>query len=195
MYEVIATIGLAIWLGLPAWIANSTPVIFGGGKPIDGGKVLRDGRRILGDGKTIRGFLAGVFFGTLTGLIQAIAAPHVRSMMVDYVDVTSEMDIILNMSSTFSGILVSVTVAALISIGTLFGDMSGSFIKRRFSVESGGASPFLDQLGFIIMALLFAAPLLQPSPIYPMILIIMTLGVHWLSNALGYLLGFKKNPW
>jgi CDP-2,3-bis-(O-geranylgeranyl)-sn-glycerol synthase len=195
MYEVIATIGLAVWLGLPAWIANSTPVIFGGGKPIDGGKLFRDGRRILGDGKTIRGFLAGVIFGSLTGFIQALAAPSVRSMMVDYVDVTSDMDIILNMSSTFSGITVSVTVAALFSIGTLFGDMSGSFIKRRVSVKSGGPSPFLDQLGFIIMALIFAAPLLQPSPIYPMVLILITLGVHWISNALGYLLGFKKNPW
>ena len=195
MYEVIATIGLAIWLGLPAWIANSTPVIFGGGKPIDGGMLFRDGRRVFGDGKTIRGFLAGMIFGTLTGFTQAIAAPSVRSMMVEYVDVTPEMDAILNFSSTFSGILVSLTVAALFSIGTLFGDISGSFIKRRFSVRSGGPSPFLDQLGFIIMALIFAAPLLQPSPIYPMLLIIITLGVHWLSNALGYLLGFKKNPW
>lgn len=195
MYEVVATIGLVIWLGLPAWIANSTPVIFGGGKPIDGGKRFRDGRRILGDGKTIRGFIAGVFFGTLTGLIQAIAAPSVRSMMLDYVDVTQEMDVILNMSSTFNGIAVSATVAVLFSIGTLFGDMIGSFIKRRVSVKSGGPSPFLDQLGFIIMALIFASPLLHPSPIYPMLLILLTLGVHWLSNALGYLLGFKKNPW
>ncbi len=195
MYEVLATIGLAVWLGLPSWIANSTPVIFGGRSPIDGGRMFRDGRRILGDGKTIRGFAAGMIFGGLTGLVQVLAAPSVRIMMTDYVDVTTEMDAILNLSSTFTGLTAGILVAILFSLGTLIGDLTGSFIKRRVSVKSGGPSPFLDQLGFIIMALIFASPLLQPSPVYPMILLILTLGVHWLSNALGYLLGFKKNPW
>jgi CDP-2,3-bis-(O-geranylgeranyl)-sn-glycerol synthase len=195
MYGVIATIGLAIWLGLPSWIANSSPVIFGGGPPIDGGRLFRDGRRILGDGKTIRGFIAGLICGTITGLLQALAAPSVREMMTQYIEVTPEMDVILNLNSTFTGIAVAVIVAILFSVGTLIGDLSGSFIKRRVDVKSGGPSPFLDQLGFIIMALIFAAPLLQPSPVYPIILIIITLGVHWISNALGYLLGFKKNPW
>jgi len=195
MYEVLATIGLAVWLGLPSWIANSTPVIFGGRSPIDGGRMFRDGRRILGDGKTIRGFAAGMIFGGLTGLVQVLAAPSVRVMMTDYVDVTTEMDAILNLSSTFTGLTAGILVAILFSLGTLIGDLTGSFIKRRVSVKSGGPSPFLDQLGFIIMALIFASPLLQPSPVYPMILLILTLGVHWLSNALGYLLGFKKNPW
>ena len=66
MYEALALLELSIWLGLPAWIANATPVIFGGGRPIDGGRFMRDGHRILGDGKTIRGFIVGVFFGILT---------------------------------------------------------------------------------------------------------------------------------
>ena len=195
MYEEIATIGLALWLGLPAWIANSTPVIFGGGRPIDGGRLFRDGRRILGDGKTIRGFIAGVFFGTLMGTVQAIAAPSVKIMMSHYIDVTPDMDTILHFGSMNSGLSVGIIVAFLLSVGTLIGDMSGSFIKRRVSIKSGGPSPFLDQLGFIIMALIFAYPLIQPIPIYPILLIIITLGVHWLSNAVGYLIGIKKNPW
>jgi hypothetical protein len=45
------------------------------------------------------------------------------------------------------------------------------------------------------MALIFAYPLIQPGPIYVAILILVTLGFHWISNALGYLLGLKKNPW
>jgi CDP-2,3-bis-(O-geranylgeranyl)-sn-glycerol synthase len=54
---------------LPAYIANATPVIFKGKKPIDFGKNFIDGKRIFGDGKTFEGFISGLFFGTLTGII------------------------------------------------------------------------------------------------------------------------------
>ncbi|TFG07058.1 CDP-2,3-bis-(O-geranylgeranyl)-sn-glycerol synthase [Candidatus Thorarchaeota archaeon] len=177
---------LAVWLGLPAWIANATPVIFGGGRPIDGGRCFRDGRRLLGDGKTIRGFFVGVFFGILTGVGQSIAAPHLHPLLAQFVEVTPEMQYVLFM--TFPSVV-------LLSVGALFGDIFGSFLKRRVNLESGAPSPLLDQLGFIIMGLLFAYPVLQPEPAFVVILIFITLAIHWISNALGYLLGFKKNPW
>ena len=78
MYDALALLELAVWLGLPAWIANSTPVIFGGGRTIDGGRVFRDGSRILGDGKTVRGLIIGIMLGTLTGLVQGIVAPYLH---------------------------------------------------------------------------------------------------------------------
>jgi CDP-2,3-bis-(O-geranylgeranyl)-sn-glycerol synthase len=186
MYEELALLELAIWFGLPAWIANATPVLGGGGKTIDGGRFYSDGRRILGDGKTIRGFIVGVFFGTMTGLGQMVAAPYIQSLLTQFVTVTPEMELILYMQ---------LPVAILLSIGALTGDIVGSFIKRRVNVKSGNPSPFMDQLGFILMALIFAYPLIQPGPIYVAILILVTLGFHWISNALGYLLGLKKNPW
>ena len=186
MYEELAIFELSIWLGLSAWIANATPVLGGGGKPIDGGRNFRDGRRILGDGKTIRGFIVGVFFGTLTGIGQFLAAPYLRPILAQFVTITPEMDYTLS---------ISIPVAFLMSIGALTGDVVGSFIKRRVNVRSGDPSPFLDQIGFIITALIFAFPLMIPSPIFVMLLILTTLGIHWLSNALGYLLGLKKNPW
>ena len=52
---------------LPAYIANSTPVIFGGGTPMDFGRKAWDRKRCLGDGKTWRGFIAGIAMGTLAG--------------------------------------------------------------------------------------------------------------------------------
>lgn len=186
MYEEICLIGLALWLGLPAWIANSTPVIFGGGRPIDGGKMFRDGSRLLGDGKTIRGFVAGIFWGTLTGAILVYAAPYVKSEMVNYLTVTSDMDVILNMP---------LLVGFMLSVGALTGDLVGSFLKRRVGLRSGAPSPVLDQLGFVLMALIFAAMFLDPNPFYPAVLIIVTFGIHLLSNTLGYLIGVKKNPW
>ncbi|MHA1965172.1 MAG: CDP-2,3-bis-(O-geranylgeranyl)-sn-glycerol synthase [Candidatus Thorarchaeota archaeon] len=186
MYEELAIFELSIWLGLSAWIANATPVLGGGGRPIDGGRNFRDGRRILGNGKTVRGFIVGVFFGTLTGVFQVLSAPHLRPILTQFVTITLEMDYVLS---------ISIPVAFLLSLGALTGDVVGSFIKRRVNVKSGDPSPFLDQIGFIITALIFVSPLMIPSPIFVIILVLTTLGIHWLSNALGYLLGLKKNPW
>lgn len=186
MLVELAVLELAVWFGLPAWIANATPVLGGGGKAIDGGRFYKDGHRILGDGKTIRGFIVGIIFGILTGLGQMFAAPYLHPLLAQFVTVTPEMELVLYMQ---------LPVAILMSFGALTGDLIGSFIKRRVNVKSGAPSPFMDQLGFILMALIFAYPLIQPGAIYVVILILVTLGIHWISNALGYLLGLKKNPW
>ncbi|MHA2378594.1 MAG: CDP-2,3-bis-(O-geranylgeranyl)-sn-glycerol synthase [Candidatus Thorarchaeota archaeon] len=186
MYEALALLELSLWLGLPAWIANAMPVIFGGGRPMDGGRVFSDGYRILGDGKTVRGFLVGVFLGTLTGVAQYLSAPYILPVMQQFVTVSPEMEYVLFMT---------IPAGILLSTGALIGDLFGSFLKRRVNVQSGAPSPILDQLGFIIMALMFAYPLLQPDSAYVAILIVMTLGIHWLSNTLGYLVGLKENPW
>jgi len=186
MYETIALIELAIWLGLPAWIANSMPVLFGGGRPIDGGRLYKDGHRIFGDGKTIRGFISGVFLGTLTGVGQYLAAPYLEPLMEMFVVITPAMQYVLYMT---------IPAAFLLSFGALTGDLIGSFIKRRVDIKSGNPSPVLDQLGFILMGLILAAPFLQPEAAYVIVLVIATLGIHWISNAVGYLLGLKKHPW
>jgi len=186
MYEILALIELAVWLGLPAWIANSMPVLFGGGAPIDRGHVFRDGHRIFGNGKTIRGFIVGVLLGFMTGVGQHLAAPHLQPIMEMYVPVTSDMLSILYMP---------IPAAFCLSVGALIGDLIGSFFKRRIDIKSGNPAPVLDQLGFIIMALILATPFLQPAPIYVIIIVTLTLGIHWISNALGYLLGLKSHPW
>ena len=186
MYEELATIVLAIWFGLPAWIANATPVLGGGGRAIDGGRLYRDGHRILGDGKTIRGFITGTICGTLTGVGQVLAIPLLYQELQEYVIVTPAMEQVF---------LMTIPAAFLMSVGALIGDLIGSFIKRRVDVESGGPAPMMDQLGFIILALIFVSPLVQPEPVFVSILIITTLGIHWISNVIGYILGLKKHPW
>ncbi|RLG49721.1 MAG: CDP-2,3-bis-(O-geranylgeranyl)-sn-glycerol synthase [Thermoproteota archaeon] len=60
----------ALWYILPAYFANATPVILGGGKPLDLGLKWIDGERIFGDHKTFRGILAGLLVGTVVGTIQ-----------------------------------------------------------------------------------------------------------------------------
>ena len=59
-----------IYAFLPAYFANATPTILGGGKPIDFKRNFIDGRRIFGDNKTVRGFISGVFAGTVVGILQ-----------------------------------------------------------------------------------------------------------------------------
>ncbi|MBS7638307.1 CDP-2,3-bis-(O-geranylgeranyl)-sn-glycerol synthase [Candidatus Bathyarchaeota archaeon] len=59
-----------IYLYLPAYAANAAPVLFGGGAPLDGGRIWRDGRALLGSHKTIRGFISGLLVGSAVGVIQ-----------------------------------------------------------------------------------------------------------------------------
>ena len=66
---------VAFWLMLPAYVPNNFAAIFGGGTPLDMGRVFQDGERTLGDGKTFRGTIAGTVCGVLMGLVQNQIAP------------------------------------------------------------------------------------------------------------------------
>jgi CDP-2,3-bis-(O-geranylgeranyl)-sn-glycerol synthase len=107
---------------MPAYFANGSPVLVGGGRPIDGGRCWRDGRRIFGDGKTIRGFFGGVIIGTAIGFFQYIV-------------------------EAWDGVILR---AFLLSFGALLGDLIGSFIKRRLNIERGQPALGMDQLGFMV---------------------------------------------
>ncbi|HLD59856.1 MAG TPA: CDP-2,3-bis-(O-geranylgeranyl)-sn-glycerol synthase [Candidatus Bilamarchaeaceae archaeon] len=158
---------------IPAYVANSSPVILGGGTPIDLGKKM-NGKRILGDGKTIRGFAGGVLAGTLVGFVisQLYRIPYFNSEQFVY-------------------------VAFLLSLGTMVGDSLGSFIKRRLGIESG--RPFvLDTIFFLAIALVFAynyAPKEYYDPQGILLLFMITLILHPSTNLIANRLGLKKVPW
>lgn len=59
-----------IYMYLPAYIANATPVILGGGGALDGGRRWLDGKPLLGDHKTVRGAVSGLAAGSVVGIIQ-----------------------------------------------------------------------------------------------------------------------------
>ncbi len=160
---------------LPAYVANAIPVLLGGGTPMDFGKNFPDGRRIFGDGKTVRGFFAGVFGG--------IAAGGIVSLVY--------------LSPFFPTAAVQFAGFALMALGTMIGDALGSFLKRRFGVQPG--KPFiLDQLMFIVIALLAVHPLASASlfTLEPLLfLFIATYVLHVASNFAANRLGWKKVPW
>lgn len=152
---------------------------------MDFGKKLSDGRRIFGDGKTWRGFFGGVVLGYIVGLICYLIANSLGA--------TS------NYLFVFSGF--SFTILAL-SAGSMFGDLVGSFLKRRIGMESGQNGFLIDQYPFMLFALLFLF-LVSPSFFYSVYwnivailsIVIITPPLHRAVNIIGFRIGRKNVPW
>jgi len=159
---------------LPAYIANSSAALFGGGHPLDFGKKLRK-HRIFGEGKTFRGLILGVLFGTVAGNVMGF----------------------LLVGTTFSlgSIEFYTALGLLLSIGAMFGDLVKSFFKRRLGFTSGQMLPLIDQLDFIIGAIALGSLVYVPGLKTVIFLIIITPLIHLLLNIIGYLLKLKKVPW
>ncbi|BDC36346.1 MAG: CDP-2,3-bis-(O-geranylgeranyl)-sn-glycerol synthase [Candidatus Methanoliparum thermophilum] len=171
---------LSIWLMLPAYISNPSAALFGGGIPIDFGKRLKDGYRVFGDGKTYRGLIIGTLCGILIGLIQNILSPYIG--------------------------LPRFPILALfcLSFGSLFGDLTKSFFKRRLGLERGAPLPLLDQLDFVfgswLLSFIFVREWFLNSFLYEygnviIVILIVTPLLHLSVNYIGYKLGVKKEPW
>ncbi len=59
-----------IYIYLPAYIANATPVLLGGGPPLDGSRTWVDDQPLFGDHKTVRGTFSGIIVGIAVGILQ-----------------------------------------------------------------------------------------------------------------------------
>ena len=135
----------ALWIILPAYAANASAVIVGGGKPIDGGKTWRDGKRILGDGKTWNGLFAGTFMGMTVGFALVFTAK--------YLDLNGLNIFRLN---DFGGFPIMFPIVFSICFGGLCGDVIESFFKRRIGKERGEDWFVFDQLDFVFGAIFFS---------------------------------------
>jgi len=135
----------ALWIVIPAYIANASALLVGGGTPIDFGKKWKDGRRILGDGKTWYGLIAGAFLGIVGGFGISIVAIYANN---------SEEFNFLGLSD-FGRFPIMIPIIASICFGALFGDIIASFFKRRVGKERGQDWIPFDQLDFILGVLFF----------------------------------------
>lgn len=165
---------------LPAYFSNGGALAFGGGTPVDFGKTDKNGIRWIGDGVTWRGLIAGTLIGILTGAVQGYLAQFILPEIGQYLITPIVTDI-------HSGIL----IGFLLGLGALVGDALGSFLKRRIGIGRGKPAPILDQLDFIIVALIFVSPFVNMNLQFIAIAIILTLIIHLIANTLAYLLGIK----
>ncbi len=165
--EPLALIVESLAFIFPAYCANAIPVLAGGGCPLDLGKEFVDGRPILGKNKTFRGFISGLIVGTAVGLIESW---------------------LLNYHPLFG---------LFMSMGALMGDLTGAFAKRRIGLSSGEPLPVVDQLSFLIGAILFSFPILWDRLSWELVAaaISVTLPMHVLTNFAAYKIGLKSNPW
>jgi CDP-2,3-bis-(O-geranylgeranyl)-sn-glycerol synthase len=186
--EIITAILMGIWLTIPAYVANPTAVLFGGGIPMDFKKKTKNGERILGDGKTWRGFFGGIFSGIIIGLI--------------LIGISIPFD---NAHFGFGEYPDFIIVIFLLAFGALFGDVMGSFIKRRLGKSRGAKAPGLDQYDFLLGAWLlliifktqwfFDHFIFWPNTLALITIIILTPLLHRGVNILGYKMGKKDVPW
>ena len=177
---IIGAIVNAFWIMLPAYLPNSAAAVIKGNLPMDFGKTMADGRRAVGDGKTFRGFFGGVFCGILLGYMQ-IWAYH--QYQLDFLPQHTLLSV------------------ALLSIGSMVGDLAASFLKRRRGLQRGEKWPFMDQYDFLIGALIllivfdWAWAHETITALTFIVIIIMTPLLHRAINMIGYKLGFKDVPW
>ena len=176
---LIATV-TTLYFILPAYFSNGSGLVFGGGTPVDFGKCDKNGVRWIGDGVTWRGLIAGTLIGTLTGAVQGYFGPAIIQEYGQYIITPIITDI-------HSGIL----IGFLLGFGALLGDAIGSFLKRRIGIGRGEPAPLLDQLDFIVVALLLVSIVVDFNLLCIVIAIILTLVIHLITNTIAYLIGMK----
>jgi CDP-2,3-bis-(O-geranylgeranyl)-sn-glycerol synthase len=124
------------------------------------------GKRIFGDHKTIKGTASALIIGIIAGILESLAFPFMLKISI------------------------------MLTIGAVFGDLLGSFIKRRMDYKSGHSFPLMDQFGFMVFALLFAFWLGNLPTLYGIAFIIVLTGVmHPLTNIGANKLKLKAVPW
>jgi CDP-2,3-bis-(O-geranylgeranyl)-sn-glycerol synthase len=165
LMSLVTLVVEALKFAFPAYCANAVPVITGGGRPLDFGKNFFDGKPIFGKNKTLRGFIFGLAIGTAAGLVE--------SLLFGY----------------------PILFSLLSPLGALIGDLAGAFIKRRLGIAPGGLLPIVDQIDFVLGALLFTLPLNMVYWQLAVAVLIITPPIHLFTNFLAYKIGLKRHPW
>lgn len=182
--DFITVILYSIYLMIPAYFANGSALVFGGGTPIDFGKYAWDGRRLIGDGCTWRGLIGGGLLGMIVGGLLGLLSDY--GIGTTFFSISAS-HITLVTGSVVQGLLIGL----LLGFGALIGDAIGSFIKRRLNFERGKPVPLLDQLDFVIVALLFVSLIVNLSWEMIVIILLVSIFLHLGANIFAYLIHIK----
>jgi len=191
---IITSIIVSLYIISPAYVSNGFAVLFGrNGHPIDGGRNFFDNNRILGDGKTIEGFIGGTASGFIIGyslyfIVTNIILPSLIENQT-YLNLLQQQSFLDTLSS------ISYLTIFVLSIGALLGDLMGSFLKRRLKLDRGEPVLFLDQLDFVLGALILGFFFMKFNLLIFLTIIFITPAIHFISNVIANLLHLKKEPW
>jgi CDP-2,3-bis-(O-geranylgeranyl)-sn-glycerol synthase len=163
--ELAVLIVEALKFIFPAYCANAAPVLAGGGPAMDLGRNFVDGKRVFGKNKTFRGFFFGLAIGILVGAVETVVFGY------------------------------PILFGVISSLGALFGDLVGAFLKRRLDIAPGGLLPIVDQIDFVVGALVFSIPLVIVNWELALAVLIITPPIHLFTNYMAYRLKLKGNPW
>ena len=188
----------ALWLFLPCYMANMTPVAAARvfprwDAPLDGGRTRKDGKRLLGPNKTWRGLATGSLAGGVTAAVLAVLADGPWADL----DFGRARGVPLAAAFVFGAILGSFALA---------GDAAKSWFKRRRGKAEGASWFPFDQLDFVAGGLLGAfvgSPVVAGWSLQEYfgdtwvlaVLVVMTPVLHLASSVLAYWTGLKKVPW
>jgi len=164
--DILTLVITAMKFIFPAYCANAAPVLGGGGTPMDFGRNFIDGKRIFGAHKTFRGFFFGLAIGIGVGIVDWLVFP-----------------------------VFPLPFVILTPLGALLGDLTGAFIKRRLNLAPGALLPIVDQIDFVVGALVFALPLMIVSWQLALAVLLITPPIHLFTNFLAYKAKLKRNPW
>lgn len=174
----------SLYFALPIYFANMAPVIFKQvpilATPIDGGVVWR-GKRLLGKNKTWRGLVVGIIVGIMTIYLQ--------QCLYKTTDLFRSLSLL-----NYPGISAPL-FGSLLGGGALVGDALKSFFKRRIGILSGQKWIPFDQIDLIIGGIALGSFIYFPGWKLVLVLLILTPGLHLLTNVIAYKLGLKNVPW
>ncbi|MEA3559218.1 MAG: CDP-2,3-bis-(O-geranylgeranyl)-sn-glycerol synthase [Candidatus Thermoplasmatota archaeon] len=189
-YDVFLDLVRIVVILLPAMTANTFAPFLGGVKPIDMGMTRKDGRRYLGDGKTWSGTLGGIACASLLGIL-LMTALHLTG--------------INDIHDSFWGPYpLNFVIILILPVGSLFGDMLGSFIKRALNRPRGKRTPLLDQWDYVIGTAIFILPffpwwfdtfIADGAWIASLLFLVVAFLAHTVANIIGYKIGVKSEPW
>ena len=177
----------AVWLYVPAGLANMAPVIAKNipvlkrfTQPLDMNKTFH-GKRVFGSHKTLRGLLAAIIVGMSAGFLQVafynvFAWPSTNITPLDY----SSLNVAL--------------VGGVLGFGAIFGDAVKSFFKRQVNIPPGKNWFLFDQVDYVIGAILVSLPFFQlPIAQYVFITLVGIL-LHPIINVISWLLRLQDKP-
>lgn len=158
-----------VYLMLPAYLANMAPPFArywpGWNPPIS--------RRWLGDHKTLLGFGLGILVAVLTTFVQA---------QIDW-----------------AGSLAPYSEWPLLGlafgIGAMGGDSAKSFVKRRMGIAPGAQWIPVDQLDFVVGALLIVWPWASITWFDVVVILILSFFGDIAVNHAAYWIGIRDTRW